>query len=39
MLLRVVLRSKERTLTEDELSGWSAQIVEAVKAIDGVLRG
>jgi phenylalanyl-tRNA synthetase beta chain len=38
MLVRVVLQSKERTLTEDELGGWSAQIVAALTGVGGVQR-
>jgi len=39
MLVRVVLQSGERTLTEDELSGWSARVVAALTGVGGAQRG
>jgi phenylalanyl-tRNA synthetase beta chain len=38
LLLRCVFQSQERTLREDELSGWSAAIVGALTGVEGVLR-
>jgi phenylalanyl-tRNA synthetase beta chain len=37
-LVRVVLQSGERTLTEEELSSWSEKIVAALTALGGVQR-
>jgi len=37
-LVRVLLQSAERTLTEEELSGWSEKIVAALTALGGVQR-
>jgi len=37
-LVRVVLQSGERTLTEDELSGWAEKIVAALTGWGGVQR-
>ena len=37
-LVRVVLQSGERTLTEEELSGWSERIVAALTGLGGVQR-
>jgi phenylalanyl-tRNA synthetase beta chain len=38
LLLRVVFQSNERTLTEDELTGWSEKIVAALTSLGGVQR-
>jgi phenylalanyl-tRNA synthetase beta chain len=38
LLVRVRLQSVERTLTEDELTGWSERIVGALKGLGGVQR-
>jgi len=38
LLLRVVFQSDERTLTEDELTAWSARIVAALTALGGAQR-
>ena len=38
MLLRVLLQSADRTLREDEIAAWSAQIVRALEGIGGALR-
>jgi len=38
MLLRVKFQSKERTLREDEVAGWSAQVVRALEQLGGSLR-
>jgi phenylalanyl-tRNA synthetase beta chain len=38
LLLRVVFQSHERTLTEDELTGWSEKIVAALTALGGAQR-
>jgi len=38
LLLRVVFQSQERTLTEEELSGWSEKIVAALTALGGAQR-
>jgi phenylalanyl-tRNA synthetase beta chain len=37
-LVRVVLQSGERTLTEEELSGWSEKIAEALTRLGGAQR-
>jgi len=37
-LVRVVLQSSERTLTEEELSGWSEKIVKTLTGLGGVQR-
>ncbi len=39
LLVRVVLQSVERTLRDEELAAWSAQIVDALTALGGTLRG
>jgi len=38
LLLRCVFQSQERTLREDELSGWSGAIVGALTGVGGVVR-
>lgn len=38
VLLRATFQSKERTLREDEIAGWSAQIVKTLEALGGALR-
>lgn len=38
LLLRLRFQSDERTLREDEIAGWSEQIVAAVQALGGNLR-
>ena len=38
LLLRCVFQSPERTLREDELSRWSAQVIEALTRLGGTLR-
>ncbi len=38
LLTRVVFQSSERTLTEEELSGWSERIVGALTGLGGVQR-
>jgi phenylalanyl-tRNA synthetase beta chain len=38
LLLRVVFQSSERTLREDEIAAWSANIVEALTKLGGNLR-
>ncbi len=38
LLLRVVFQSVERTLTEEELVGWSARIADALTALGGTQR-
>jgi len=38
LLLRCVFQSPERTLVEEELTAWSAQIVAALAALGGVIR-
>ena len=37
-LLHAEFQSKERTLRDDEVAQWSAQIVKALEALGGVLR-
>jgi phenylalanyl-tRNA synthetase beta chain len=38
MLLRASFQSTERTLRDDEVAAWSERIIEALKALGGVLR-
>jgi len=38
VLLHAEFQSKERTLRDDEVAQWSAQIVEALEKLGGVLR-
>ena len=38
MLLRATFQSSERTLRDEEVAAWSAQIVHALQSIGGVLR-
>jgi len=38
LLLRATFQSSERTLREDEVSRWSAQVVQALEALGGTLR-
>jgi phenylalanyl-tRNA synthetase beta chain len=38
LLLRITFQSTERTLRDDEVAGWSEQIIAAVKALGGSLR-
>jgi len=38
LLLRAVFQSSERTLRDDEVAGWSAEIVKALEALGGSLR-
>jgi phenylalanyl-tRNA synthetase beta chain len=38
LLVRVVFQSKDRTLTEDELTAWSAIIISALTALGGTQR-
>jgi phenylalanyl-tRNA synthetase beta chain len=38
LLVRVVFQSLERTLTEDELTGWSYQIIAALTQLGGAQR-
>jgi len=38
MLLRAQFQSAERTLRDDEVAQWSAQIIQALEAIGGSLR-
>jgi len=38
LLVRVVFQSLERTLTEDELTGWSHQIIAALTSLGGAQR-
>ncbi len=39
MLVRVVFQSNERTLTDEDLTVWSAGIIAALQGLGGVLRG
>jgi len=39
LLLRARLQSAERTLREDEVAQWSAQIIKALEGLGGTLRG
>lgn len=38
LLLRCTFQSKERTLREDELAGWSSQVIAALSALGGTIR-
>ncbi len=38
VLLRATFQSKERTLREDEVAGWSARIISVLEALGGSLR-
>ncbi|MFZ0285623.1 MAG: phenylalanine--tRNA ligase subunit beta [Terriglobales bacterium] len=38
LLLRATFQSNERTLKEDEVTRWSAQVVKALEALGGTLR-
>jgi phenylalanyl-tRNA synthetase beta chain len=38
LLLRCVFQSPDRTLREEELSRWSAQVIDALTKLGGVLR-
>jgi len=38
ILLRATIQSNDRTLREDEVAQWSAQIIKALESIDGTLR-
>jgi phenylalanyl-tRNA synthetase beta chain len=38
VLLRATFQSKERTLREDEVAGWSARIISALESLGGSLR-
>jgi len=38
ILLRAVFQSGERTLREDEVAQWSAQMIKALQALGGTLR-
>jgi phenylalanyl-tRNA synthetase beta chain len=38
VLLHAEFQSKERTLRDDEVAQWSAQIVQALEKLGGVLR-
>jgi phenylalanyl-tRNA synthetase beta chain len=38
LLTRVVFQSRERTLTEEDLSGWSEAVVSALTGLGGIQR-
>ena len=38
ILMRAKLQSRERTLRDDEVAGWAAQITKALEALGGVQR-
>ena len=38
ILLRALFQSRERTLRDDEVGAWSAQIVKALESLGGTLR-
>ena len=38
VLLRATFQSGERTLREDEVAGWSAQIIQSLEGLGGTLR-
>jgi phenylalanyl-tRNA synthetase beta chain len=39
LLLRVKFQAPDRTLRDDELAAWSQQVIAAVEALGGALRG
>ncbi len=39
LLLRCVFQSHDRTLTEDELTGWQSSVIDVLTRLGGVLRG
>jgi phenylalanyl-tRNA synthetase beta chain len=39
ILLRAKFQSGERTLREEEVAQWSAQIMKALEGLGGTLRG
>ena len=39
VLIRTVFQSAERTLTDEDLTGWSAAIIRALEGLGGTLRG
>jgi len=39
LLLHLVFQSSERTLRDEEVSGWSQQVIAAVEGLGGSLRG
>lgn len=38
-LVRAAFQSADRTLRDEEVSGWSSQIIKALEALGGTLRG
>jgi phenylalanyl-tRNA synthetase beta chain len=38
LLLRCVFQSQERTLREEELAQWSSRLIEALRALGGMIR-
>jgi len=38
LLTRVVFQSQERTLRDEELTGWSAEIIKTLEGLGGKLR-
>lgn len=38
LLLRATFQSQERTLREDEIARWSAQIIKTLEGVGGTLR-
>lgn len=38
LLLRTVFQSRDRTLRDEEISGWSQRIIDALSALGGTLR-
>jgi phenylalanyl-tRNA synthetase beta chain len=38
ILLRAVFQSNDRTLREDEVAQWSAQVIKTLEGLGGVLR-
>ena len=39
MLLRAAFQSNGRTLREEEVAQWSAQVIQALEGLGGKLRG
>ena len=39
LLLRCVFQSHDRTLTEDELTGWQSSVIDTLTQLGGILRG
>jgi phenylalanyl-tRNA synthetase beta chain len=38
-LVRAAFQSSERTLRDEEVAGWSSQIIKTLESLGGTLRG